>query len=70
MGGMSAQIPIQSDSQKNEYALEKVKADKFREVTLGHDGTWVAHPALVPLARSVFDQSMPGVHQIHLLKTQ
>jgi malate synthase len=65
MGGMAAQIPIRGDSKANEAALSKVRADKLREVKSGHDGTWVAHPALVPLAREVFDQHMPGKNQIH-----
>jgi len=64
MGGMAAQIPIRGDAQANEAALAKVRADKLREVKSGHDGTWVAHPALVPLAREVFDQHMPGKNQI------
>jgi malate synthase len=65
MGGMAAQIPIKNDPEANRAALEKVRADKVREVTGGHDGTWVAHPALVPLAREVFDAHMPGPNQIH-----
>ncbi|HVI25485.1 MAG TPA: malate synthase A [Xanthomonadaceae bacterium] len=60
MGGMAAQIPIAGDVAANEQALERVRADKLREVRAGHDGTWVAHPALVPLARAVFDAHMPG----------
>ena len=55
MGGMAAQIPIKGDTAANEAALEKVRQDKLREVTDGHDGTWVAHPALVPVALEVFD---------------
>jgi malate synthase len=58
MGGMAAQIPIKNDPQANAAALAKVKADKEREARAGHDGTWVAHPALVPLAREVFDAAM------------
>jgi len=50
MGGMAAQIPIKNDSEANERAIEKVRQDKLREVKAGHDGTWVAHPGLVPLA--------------------
>src|SRR5215510_16591717 len=53
MGGMAAQIPINNDPAANEAALAKVRADKLREVTAGHDGTWVAHPALVAVARDV-----------------
>jgi len=64
MGGMSALIPVRSDSQANQAALEGVRADKLREVTDGHDGTWVAHPGLVGLAREVFDAHMPGPNQI------
>lgn len=64
MGGMAAQIPIKNDPAANARALAKVRADKLREVTLGHDGTWVAHPGLVPLAQSVFDEYMPCANQI------
>jgi malate synthase len=64
MGGMAAQIPIKDDPAANEVALEKVRQDKLREVTDGHDGTWVAHPGLVRLARQVFDEHMPGKNQI------
>ncbi|HEV8693263.1 MAG TPA: malate synthase A [Lysobacter sp.] len=63
MGGMAAQIPISGDDAANEAALAKVRADKLREVTAGQDGTWVAHPALIPLARAIFDERMPGKHQ-------
>ncbi|GAB6195391.1 malate synthase A [Lysobacter xanthus] len=68
MGGMAAQIPISTDVAANEAALAKVRADKLREVTAGHDGTWVAHPALIPLAQAVFDERMPGAHQKHLVR--
>ncbi|MFQ5718008.1 MAG: malate synthase A [Acidobacteriota bacterium] len=64
MGGMAAQIPIKTDDAANREALERVRADKIREVTDGHDGTWVAHPGLVPLARAVFDEKMPAPNQI------
>jgi len=64
MGGMAAQIPIKNDPEANERALEKVRLDKLREVRAGHDGTWVAHPALVPIAKQVFDEFMPGPNQI------
>jgi len=64
MGGMAAQIPIKNDEQANEAAMNKVKADKEREVTDGHDGTWVAHPALVSLAKDIFDAHMPNANQI------
>jgi len=63
MGGMAAQIPIKNDPAANEAALDKVRADKLREVTDGCDGTWVAHPALVPIAKEVFDQHMPQPNQ-------
>ena len=68
IGGMAAQIPISGDPDANARALERVRADKLREVQAGHDGTWVAHPALVPLARAVFDERMPGAHQQHVLR--
>ncbi len=64
MGGMAAQIPIKNDPAKNEQALAKVRADKLREVTKGHDGTWVAHPGLVPIAKAVFDEHMPQKNQL------
>jgi malate synthase len=64
MGGMAAQIPIKSDPAANEQALEKVRQDKLREVRAGHDGTWVAHPGLVPIAKEIFDAHMPGPNQI------
>jgi malate synthase len=63
MGGMAAQIPIKNDPAANEAALEKVRQDKLREVTDGCDGTWVAHPGLVPVAKAVFDQHMPTPNQ-------
>jgi len=64
MGGMAAQIPIKSDPAANERALDKVRQDKLREVTAGHDGTWVAHPGLVPIAKEVFDTQMKDANQI------
>ncbi|MEE2828823.1 MAG: malate synthase A [Myxococcota bacterium] len=64
MGGMAAQIPIKGDPEANEAALNKVREDKLREVESGHDGTWVAHPALVPIAREVFDAGMPEPNQL------
>jgi malate synthase len=64
MGGMAAQIPIKHDQEANAAALGRVREDKLREVWAGHDGTWVAHPALVPLARHVFDTYMPHPNQI------
>jgi malate synthase len=64
MGGMAAQIPIKSDAEANEAAMAKVRADKEREATQGFDGTWVAHPGLVPIAKEVFDRLMPGPNQL------
>jgi malate synthase len=64
MGGMAAQIPIKDDPVANETALGKVRADKEREAGDGHDGTWVAHPGLVPIAKEVFDRLMPEANQI------
>ncbi|MGQ0552217.1 MAG: malate synthase A [Planctomycetota bacterium] len=64
MGGMAAQIPIKGDEGRHRTAMDKVTADKRREVSDGHDGTWVAHPALVPLAKAIFDEGMPGPNQI------
>jgi malate synthase len=64
MGGMAAQIPIKDNPEANEAALAKVRADKIREVTDGHDGTWVAHPGLVPIAKAIFDQHMKTPNQI------
>ena len=66
MGGMAAQIPIKNDPAANEAALAKVRADKLREVKAGHDGTWVAHPGLVAIAKGVFDEHMPTLNQIHV----
>jgi malate synthase len=64
MGGMAAQIPIKGDPAANQAALDKVRQDKLREVTAGHDGTWVAHPGLVSVATEVFDAHMESPHQI------
>jgi len=64
IGGMAAQIPIKGDALENETALKRVRQDKLREVWAGHDGTWVAHPGLVPLAREVFDTYMRTPNQI------
>ena len=64
MGGMAAQIPVKNDDEANEIAFAKVKADKTREVQNGHDGTWVAHPALVKVAKDIFDEFMPTPNQI------
>jgi malate synthase len=68
MGGMAAQIPIKNDPVANDAALSKVRADKEREAGDGHDGTWVAHPALVPIAMEVFDRLMPTPNQVHRLR--
>ena len=65
MGGMAAQIPIKRDPEANQRALDKVRADKLREAKDGHDGTWVAHPGLVGLAKEIFDEHMPTANQIH-----
>ncbi len=64
MGGMAAQIPVKNDPKANDEAFAKVRADKEREATYGHDGTWVAHPALVAVAQEVFDRIMPSPNQI------
>ncbi len=64
MGGMAAQIPIRDDPAANDAAMEKVRADKRREAGDGHDGTWVAHPGLVPIAKEIFDREMPQPNQI------
>ncbi len=64
IGGMAAQIPIKSDPEANQRALDKVREDKLREAGDGHDGTWVAHPGLVALAREVFDGELSGPNQI------
>jgi malate synthase len=68
MGGMAAQIPVKNDEKANAEAFAKVKQDKEREATQGHDGTWVAHPGLVPVAREAFDRLMPTPNQIALRK--
>ena len=68
MGGMAAQIPIKHDPVANEAAIAKVRADKEREAGDGHDGTWVAHPGLVPVAMDVFDRFMPTANQLHRLR--
>jgi malate synthase len=68
MGGMAAQIPIKDDPVANEAAMARVRADKLREVTDGHDGTWVAHPGLVPIARAIFDEHLKGKNQLERLR--
>jgi malate synthase len=65
MGGMAAQIPIRDNPQANQKAMERVRLDKLREVRAGHDGTWVAHPGLVAVAKAVFDEHMKNPNQIH-----
>jgi malate synthase len=64
MGGMAAQIPIKNDFEANTLALDKVRQDKLREVQAGHDGTWVAHPGLIPVAKAIFDEHMTTPNQI------
>ncbi|KAF9054938.1 malate synthase [Hymenopellis radicata] len=70
MGGMSAQIPIKDDSKANEIAMEKVRADKLREVTAGHDGTWIAHPLINKIAMEVFNKHMLGPNQYHVRREE
>ncbi|MEO5595614.1 MAG: malate synthase A [Lysobacteraceae bacterium] len=69
MGGMAAQIPIAGDTAANDAAMDRVRADKQREVKAGHDGTWVAHPALIPIAREIFDAGMPRANQLDVLRS-
>jgi malate synthase len=64
MGGMAAQIPVKGDVEANAAAFAKVRADNEREASWGHDGTWVAHPDLVPVALEVFDRLMAGPNQL------
>jgi malate synthase len=68
MGGMAAQVPIKGDPTANAVALQKVREDKEREASDGHDGTWVAHPGLVPIALEVFNARMPGPNQLDRLR--
>ena len=70
MGGMSAAIPVKGDANANAAAFDRIRADKLREVQLGHDGTWVAHPGLVPVARAIFDAEMPGLNQIRVKRQE
>jgi malate synthase len=70
MGGMAAQIPIKSDPVANELALGKVRADKEREVKAGHDGTWVAHPGLVPIALEIFERGIQGPNQLNVKRSE
>jgi malate synthase len=68
LGGMAAHIQNKNDSAANDSAMEKVRQDKLREVRAGHDGTWVAHPGLVPVAREIFDNGMSGPNQMHVMR--
>ncbi len=68
MGGMAAQIPVKDDAAANDAAMARVTADKLREVKAGHDGTWVAHPALVPVAKEIFDAHMKGPNQLDVMR--
>ncbi|MBY6203284.1 malate synthase A [Halomonas denitrificans] len=68
MGGMAAQIPIKDDEAANRAALDKVRADKKREASEGHDGTWVAHPGLIPIAMEIFDEYLHGPNQLGTLR--
>ncbi len=70
MGGMAAQIPVKNDEKANAEAFAKVKVDKEREATYGHDGTWVAHPGLVPVALEAFNRLMPAPNQIATKKRE
>jgi malate synthase len=70
MGGMAAQIPIKNDAAANDAAIEKVRQDKLREVRAGHDGTWVAHPGLVPLAAEIFNSGFSGPNQLGVLREE
>jgi malate synthase len=65
MGGMAAQIPIKDNEALNQKAMDAVKQDKLREANDGHDGTWVAHPGLVKIAKDVFDEKMPQANQVN-----
>jgi len=68
MGGMAAQIPVKGDAHANDAAFAKVRADKEREAGNGHDGTWVAHPDLVPIAKAVFNRLMPQANQLSVMR--
>jgi malate synthase A len=69
MGGMAAQIPVR-DSAANTLAMERVRADKLREARAGHDGTWIAHPGLAPVAHAAFDTVMSGPNQLHVQRAE
>jgi malate synthase len=70
IGGMAAQIPVRGNPQANEAAMLTIRADKLREARAGHDGTWIAHPALAPVANEVFDAVMPGPNQLHVKRDE
>ena len=70
MGGMAAQIPIKDNPEANDKAMENVRQDKLREVRAGHDGTWVAHPALAPIAAEVFNKYMPTPNQLYIRREE
>lgn len=70
MGGMAAQIPIKNDKEANDKAMENVRKDKLREVRAGHDGTWVAHPALAAIAAEVFNKEMPTPNQFFVRREE
>jgi len=70
MGGMAAQIPISDNTKTNEVAMNKVRMDKLREVMAGHDGTWVAHPGLIPITLEIWNKHMPGPNQIATQKRE
>jgi malate synthase len=70
MGGMAAQIPIKNNPEANDRAIEKVRQDKLREVRAGHDGTWVAHPGLVLVAKDIFDAQMKSPNQISVSRSE
>jgi malate synthase len=70
MGGMAAQIPIRDDPAANDAAMARVRADKLREARAGHDGTWIAHPGLAPIARAAFDSVMRGANQLGVLRAE
>ncbi len=70
IGGMAAQIPVRADAEANREAMERVVADKTREVNDGHDGTWVAHPGLVGVVTEIFDAGLAGPNQLHRLRDE
>jgi malate synthase len=70
IGGMAAQIPIRNNPQANEAAMLKVRNDKLREARAGHDGTWIAHPALAPIASEAFATVMHGPNQLHVMRDE